>query len=1371
MPARGSAAGPQQDLTWVVAGVGAAGAVAAAILGYGGAPLLLAGMVVAGWMAQPATFTGRKDRSGRPTPAHDGEAKAMRTYRMWQELRWRALVPNVDWMPGWPVRASWLAGLVAAAGAYVLPMSPQAPQWLAGANAICAAVAVWQMTGSRRRFAADQDPCPGVRLDSLASWVQQDRPALLWASAAGAAAATIPLGAVWLLVPPASFGAAGLGSRWVLGACGALGAFAAVLWPGWSRRALTTWRDLVATRSAWGPRWVAAGVKDEPPVLVQHETLGPLTLDTFDAAASQGAFAFTNETATLKLSPAFGAGVKVWVISCANTDSMGQPVVGSINPIRFRVVYCPSDQVPDLSDHATDPNVARLFLECAMATACDRGRVSRYLLVEASTVTVAPPLQGSDGQAAPPLGDEPTPGDDLDDLDDLDDQQVGPDWDDDQQAAGSAWAVWQTTWVNPDGLGGSYLRSTVREPMAGQVNLPVLVDHRANGEQGVVYVGPATADGVEFSPDSGVSRRAMEDLESEDAWRARWYAALKQNANAPRPELQMYASETLAGRPPVKVYRQPFITLTGEDPGLYFGLEAKLKATLQGAPFVAICGFHARGGRPGERHSQAFVVYWSHEAVPAGPHGLAPSSSPDANAPQWVLSGRMNEAFVAARLARPEVASVTCLTDARSRGHIWRIQMRLYGGVTLADVRGSAERIRTTLGSPWLRVEAAPDGCLIYAGVRPAQARLSNPERDSQKLVSLDWEQAWLDSKVSGVGGLLPKLSATGVLPHNEQVQVLDFELPSGLSLADVRAGVEKLKTATGNGFIEVRPGVGGASTVRLLVSESNPLPELAPFDFEFVDECDGIPFATGIEGEPVVFDPFSSPHALLAGVTGAGKSVLAQAFLYGFLVHGADVYVIDPVKGGADFAFAKGHAKAFASTPFEAVGVLKAVYEEVKARKDLNARHGVASYSDLPSDIRPKPLVVLVDEFTSLLQPDPVPPATDDPEGAGERDAVMALNHAKATIGTLNGRLAREARSAGVTLLLGTQKLTAKLLDSVPGAGDLKVNLARTLLGKASNGDRMSALRAPDEAPAVTGDIPKGRGLWEPLTSAAVMVQTWFATQAQLRAELLKRRPEPSEDERLDMSGFVAPDARSNGPAPGAHRAVVPAPVDEVIELGDVEIDWAEWDAEDEQDEPACEEGQSAPVADTTPPPPAPAAPREDAVVFLDADATHGPSMLEAVAALGARVVWICDEQPDAAGPAAPSEVLLEADGRFGWWKTGAVEAWLSAHPQVRLVVWFDDEFTAEDDLGVRYDETANDVLDSLGVHRLLVLVDAAGGLASADVEQAAAFLGGSSPAPADPGPSPTRPPAAVAPVVAVPAPAEQAPAVKKVRVLTDEW
>lgn len=233
-----------------------------------------------------------------------------------------------------------------------------------------------------------------------------------------------------------------------------------------------------------------------------------------------------------------------------------------------------------------------------------------------------------------------------------------------------------------------------------------------------------------------------------------------------------------------------------------------------------------------------------------------------------------------------------------------------------------------------------------------------------------------------------------------------------------------------------------------------------------------------------------------------AHNSVLAQGIVYGALVRGPHVFIIDAVKGGADFKFAEDRCLRFASTEQEAAAVMKYVYAEVRRRATLNAEHGVAQYTDLPEP--PPHIVVLVDELTSLLGKSEVPGKSDDSEVSAERAKIETVNRAKNEIGTFAGNLAREARSAGVTLILGTQKLAAKTLDTIPGGNDLKTNLSRLLLGKAPTGDKQSALRPPFDVPDYDNtSIPRGRGIWEPVSAAVPeWIQVWFATADTPREE-----------------------------------------------------------------------------------------------------------------------------------------------------------------------------------------------------------------------------------------------------------------------------
>ncbi|MDA8283584.1 MAG: FtsK/SpoIIIE domain-containing protein, partial [Actinomycetota bacterium] len=1002
---------------------------------------------------------------------------------------------------------------------------------------------------SARRAVAGADH-PGTRLDSLVPAIRRAPGAMLARMVAGAVVgfvvAVALVGVIHRFGP--GFGWHGLvaqlhlaphlrhpgfvlGSTWPLYAIlVAGGALLAIARP-WQKVALEGWRELVETRAAWTPRWT--GLKLDPPMLLEHRALGTATIDSFEAPPQLGAMAFL--PLAPKLAPAIGAGMAVAVLERPD-EAGGLPQPGTRHPRRFDVVTWPAGSLPDPTAEV-DPGVVQLFAHAAMVWALEPLGYGRPVPVGLELLT----------------------------------------------APDSPKRIWASTWGWPGGPGLATIRQA-NAPGGGPLvaklpasfGCPVLLDHHAGQvgatqtSDGVVYFGAIGDPEAVLATEHEALAGRFAELAEEDRWATIWENVLKQGSVRPSIQHGVTAERKLTDQ--VSVRRIAFFTPVGIDPTELLGLEGKLATALGAAPFVSVTGWSQKGS--GERHPQAFSVHWSTTHVPTSPDLVPP-----ADAATWVLAGQVNAAFDDARLARPEVVVATPLSSARSKAHLWQITLQCYGGVTSADVRSRSERIRRAMQAPWLRVEDAPQGVTLYVGAEPSEVVLANPRKDALRLSALDWDQAWQDAGVVGSSGDVPHLSSLGRLPHNRQVEVRDFLLPPGVDRTRVKAALGKLKVATANAFVEVRESPEGASSVRLLVAEASPLPQMVPFDWRAADAADGLAFATGIEGEPVVFDPGESPHLLIAGVTGAGKSALIQSLLYGAAASGAELYIVDPVKGGADFVFLRDHAKAFASDAIEAAAVMKAVYAEVTRRKDLNAGHGVGSVFELPEEIRPRRIVVMIDEFTSLIGQDPVPKQPfDDPDEEAERQRQLATNLAKQQVGIYAGRFAREARSAGLTLLLGTQKLMAKTLDTLPGSSDLKTNLARILLGKASSGERMSALRAFDDAPVLEGDIPKGRGLWEPLTSTAVVVQAWYATQDRYRAELERRVPKLEPSERLDLAPFMAkvgPDpfgAPSSATGPGSPLQV---PVDEdvVVDLGELELSLDDLEASEQG---ASEQGAS---------------------------------------------------------------------------------------------------------------------------------------------------------------------------------------------------
>lgn len=1312
-PRRGAAARVQQpSFARVIVSAGAVAAGAAAYFRVPAVPVLWLSFVIAAWAEPPVILTGRKDSAGFPTPAHPGEERNLRRFRFWRSLRFRLMVPGRDWLPGWPPLAAWFAALAAALAAFAVPVSEVVPYstWLNGATAF---VLVATVAAARRAGAPEGSGCPGVRVTTAPGFLRSRSGRM--AAVAGGVTAAAAVCAVAVFCPESGV--------WVptyraLAAVGAgLVAFTLVVSRPWSSFALAEWRVLCAQRELWTGRWLALRF-DPPPRITRHYAVGQATVDEFAAPPQFGSQAFMS--LATKITPAVGAGWKVAVLEVPDSDRRGDPQAGTVHPLDFQVVSWPSTELPDLTDPATPGAVADLFARCAFSWAADSLGSGRPVMVAAERITVDPQGTTRDRAVFDTDGDGDSAG------------QVPTD---DPESPPTAPAAYRSRWAFPGGPDLAWMRENITE-ISASFGCEVLIDHRND----VMYYGALSADETVFT--DGVSERLAE-LSEEDHWRDVWKVVLKQGANPPtlqHPQTvhAVYADPSNPSARPVGVTRVAFTTRLGVDPAEYRGLESKLATALTAAPFVALTGWPAPGQQAGSRHPQAFALYFSDGPVPGSPAQVAD----DGEVSRWILAGQINAAFDAARLARPEITAARALTSVESFAHIWEVGLHLYGGVTLADVRSAAAKIQRQLAVPWLRIDESAAGCTLYVGERPDVTRrinredrpiaIANPRRDGMKLRALDWDQAFADSGIRGNNGLLPRLERTGTLPRNRQVSVLDFALPPGLDLPQVKAGLKKLCVATGNSFIEPSTGPGGASNLRLLVSVDNPLPERVGIDFAEVDRSHAIPFATGVDGESIVFDASESPHLLLAGVTGSGKSSLAQTILYGAAVRGAEIYVVDPTKGAADFKFLEPYARAFATSTFEAAAALRAVYGEVERRKAANAAAGVGSYRDLPEP--PAPIYLMIDEFTSLMGQSPVPKPSDDAGLEAERDAIIADNAARGIIGTLAGKLAREARSAGVTLLLGTQKLSAKMLDQIPGnTSDLKTNLARTLLGSASFGDRASALRVFDSAPVLEGAIPKGRGLWEPLSATAAIMQVWYSTQNEMAEQLALRLTAVGDDDRTDLAPFM-PEAANPADDADAEEA---ADEDRVIDAGDFRFDMDDLDLE--ASEPGVEDlpdpadevtGEVSGSEERLSPDPvvAPDPPHCDGLVVVPRDSAA------AVAGLGAHFA-VFDGGCEPCG----GEVIPVGASATGWEKVTALDGYLEAEAAVERVVWVDPDLAGVDDaFGVELTELAAEMLHRRGIEPLLI---AQPNVSDTELERIADFLVG------EPGSSADRPPAAAEP------------------------
>lgn len=1328
---------------------------AATYLGLPGMLLVLAGLITAAFQHPGFIPTGPKDKTTQqPTPL-DHEKPLMSSYRYWTALKNSLIIPGRAWMPGIDVQQSFLVALWAAALAWHIPtpgtkhlesLTPYVLEYGSWVNALCAFIIIAPTTHLARQYASLEDASPGAPLSALIKMAKSAPQKTIGLSVASLMLALMLASVLSVLVN--LFMPVPEVTVWALTLTGA---FLLVVGPAWRKSSLDHWKKVVAARKEWEPYWDYDKKIDSKPRLVDVTEIGPATIHTYKTEHPNTVDTLFANFEAIKAP--IDHNLKVAMIDVPLQDEQGQDMPGSVNQREFKVVIWPPNSTPDWEDPKLDEEIARLYASCCYSW----------------TVSHAP------GRP------------------EIEEMQL-------VSAEGSP-AIWAMTWY-PRTSGDPTGMRQAKDMLMGGFEAEVLVDHRANGGAGIMYVG-ALSQGEE-NPDKWGRNQTLAEISEEDSFNGSFEEAMAQGTNAPVPNFRPRVVAKLVNG--TQVDSLPFVMRRSQTWELYLKIEQKLGTVMSGSTMCTMVGYPKDNGRPGDRRPDAFSLLYSYGPIPARPHELQPNPEEGNKAEKMVLQYLINQAFLATkRLPRPEIHTVSCLTTTpeqeapagrgRMRGrrgavrrrrasHIWRIDMRLYDGVTLTDVRSMAAKIQETLGSPWLRIKEAPDGCSIVVGSDPADVTFVS-EREEEECLKLNWQHAWHSAKIVGNGGRVPQLVSVNYMEDNDLVSIIEFALPPPLDFGSVKSVDKKLGAMTGNDFVQVKRIPGNPAGVQVLCATESPIPSMAPYDWEFIKaevaKRPSAPFATSMSGAMVQYDPKRDVHLMVVGGSGSGKSVAMQSLVTGALASGADVYIGDPTKGANDFLFMEQYAKAFAVTMIDTSAMMRGVYEEVKNRVALLAKYKVGNIKDLPPEVRPRFVYVILDEFTGLVSTDKVPARIDDPEAMAEREEVVFNNMLKNDVGQMTGKIAREARAAGVTLILATQKLDAATLAPVPGGTTMKANMSRLIVGSTSLGDLQAALKNPYNAPDMDGDVPKGRGLFESAgASEPEMIQCYYepGEQEKLAEYVAEVRSPLTEDERLDLRPFrrIDPNAET---IEGEFEEEDSEPV--VIDLGDAGLDFDDLDfGEDDFDD---DEGDGdaggdppeyAPRPEPAPHQPAHPGPSEpmpgpvtidpvsdikDPAVELEQPV---PPVLSAApeAATVPALKPFREPAPAPATPVAPaskgslSNTLLlvgdtgpyndhckaiqemgmpvlaatgatvSSDGQT-WEQLDNLVAWLEANPAIRNVVWIDKAFNATFDAGV----LANRIFKAKGM-RLLSLGPVSSGVTAKMVAKVQAF---NTPPPAD--------------------------------------
>lgn len=258
-------------------------------------------------------------------------------------------------------------------------------------------------------------------------------------------------------------------------------------------------------------------------------------------------------------------------------------------------------------------------------------------------------------------------------------------------------------------------------------------------------------------------------------------------------------------------------------------------------------------------------------------------------------------------------------------------------------------------------------------------------------------------------------------------VDTFELELGAGVKVSRVGSASEDLSLALSGAPIRIVFPLKGKSTVGIEVPRSPReiiyLTELLKSN-EFLSNRLRIPLVIGKNafGEPVVEDLASMPHMLVAGATGAGKSVFINSVLVSLLVRldheKLKLILIDPKQLELSlYAKLKHLLLPVMTTPSLASCALLWATEEMERRYSLMSHTGVRNIDGYnakiingtsPGEVLPY-IVVVVDEFADLI----------------------LSKHGK-DIETNICRLAAKARASGIHLLLATQRPSVDVITGL---------------------------------------------------------------------------------------------------------------------------------------------------------------------------------------------------------------------------------------------------------------------------------------------------------------------------------------------------
>ncbi len=252
----------------------------------------------------------------------------------------------------------------------------------------------------------------------------------------------------------------------------------------------------------------------------------------------------------------------------------------------------------------------------------------------------------------------------------------------------------------------------------------------------------------------------------------------------------------------------------------------------------------------------------------------------------------------------------------------------------------------------------------------------------------------------------------------------------SNISLAEWKKNKERLETALDCTIMKIEQGKNKKLVQLTTIDSSYRIPEMIEWNDELIVKKDGVVTIGESYIYKIMFNLNKSPHVLVGGETGSGKSVILRLLLWQLANKNTKLFMID-FKGGVEFGKAYEKYGEVITDRNRADEVLEKLVAENSARlalfRELEVKN-LKEYNDKSGSNLCR-IAVFVDEIAEML----------DKKGVSKADKEI-FEKLEGKISTL----ARLSRATGINLFLGTQRPDANVLT-----GQIKNNMTVRISGR----------------------------------------------------------------------------------------------------------------------------------------------------------------------------------------------------------------------------------------------------------------------------------------------------------------------------------